>query len=193
VTDRVGVVLAGGHSRRFGERDKALATLDGVPLLVRAVDRLQPVVDGVAVSCRAAQRDRFAALLADRDVRFVTDETPGEGPVHGLRTTAASLDASRLAVLGCDLPFADPTLFARLFDRLDGATAAVPVADGVRQPTHATYDRRALLAGCGALGAGERSLQALLDALDVARVPVTPTPVRDVDTQAALAAARDRL
>jgi molybdopterin-guanine dinucleotide biosynthesis protein A len=95
-------------------------------------------------------------------------------------------------VLGCDLPFADPVLFARLFDRFDAATAAVPVADGVRQPTHAVYDRHALLAACGTLDAGERNLQALLDVLDVARIPVTPAPVRDVDTQAALAAARDR-
>jgi molybdopterin-guanine dinucleotide biosynthesis protein A len=43
---RNGIVLAGGRSTRFGS-DKLAASLDGVPLVRRAVDALAAVTDGV--------------------------------------------------------------------------------------------------------------------------------------------------
>lgn len=64
--DRAGVVLAGGFSTQFGDRDKALATADGDPMLARVVDRLNRIVDEVVVSCRRAQREEFERASADR-------------------------------------------------------------------------------------------------------------------------------
>ena len=45
----VGLVLAGGVSRRFGS-EKALAEWEGKPLLVHVLARLQPACSAVAVS-----------------------------------------------------------------------------------------------------------------------------------------------
>ena len=46
----LGLVLAGGASRRMGGRDKARLTLGGVPLIVRAAERLAPQVDRLMIS-----------------------------------------------------------------------------------------------------------------------------------------------
>ncbi len=42
----LGVILAGGRSRRFGGGDKALADLDGRSILARVIARCGPKWDG---------------------------------------------------------------------------------------------------------------------------------------------------
>lgn len=58
----LGVVLAGGQSRRFGS-DKALAMLDGRNLLDHALENLSPMVDAVVV---AGRKDATATTVPDR-------------------------------------------------------------------------------------------------------------------------------
>lgn len=77
----LGVVLAGGQSRRFGS-DKALAELDGRTLLVHAVERLSGWCDHVVVAGRA---EAPAPTLPDWP-------RPGLGPLGGL---AAALRLAR--------------------------------------------------------------------------------------------------
>src|SRR5438067_308227 len=48
VTRLLGVVLAGGQARRFGD-DKALATLAGMALLDHAAQALRSVTDDIAI------------------------------------------------------------------------------------------------------------------------------------------------
>lgn len=69
----LGVVLAGGLSTRFGS-DKALAMLDGLTLLDRAVAALAPHCDAVAVVGRAVDG---IASIADWP-------RPGMGPLGGI-------------------------------------------------------------------------------------------------------------
>ena len=57
-----GLVLAGGRSSRFGS-EKALAEMEGRPLLVHVLARLQPACAAVAVSARAGSG---AAVLGVR-------------------------------------------------------------------------------------------------------------------------------
>ena len=172
-----GVVLAGGFSRRFGERDKALARLDGEPLLARVVARLGRVADEIVVSCRTDQRDRFAAALADSrpPVRFAADPEPDRGPLYGFGAALDGTETERCALATCDAPFLDPRLLADLRDRLagtDAAAAAVRTADGRRQPTQAVYRTARAEAACAALlDAGERRLAALPERLDCETVP----------------------
>ena len=46
----VGLLLAGGQSRRMGGGDKALHLLGGIPLLERVIERLRPQVDALVLN-----------------------------------------------------------------------------------------------------------------------------------------------
>ncbi len=48
---RTGIILCGGRSRRFG-KDKALLTIDGVPMVRRMAGRISQVVDDVIIAAR---------------------------------------------------------------------------------------------------------------------------------------------
>lgn len=167
--NRTGVVLAGGYSTRFGERDKALAPVDGDPMLVRVVRRLAAVTDTVFVNCRQDQHAAFERTLADADLsattEFALDEVPDRGPLAGLETALERVDADLTAVVACDMPWVDPTLLDLLFERVDGHDAAVPEQpDGQLQPVQAVYrtePMRAAVTDC--LGADKHSLHAALD------------------------------
>ena len=180
-TDRTAVVVAGGYSTRFGDRDKALAEIDSRPMLARVVDRVGNVVDSVVVSCRDDQRAAFAAALdgVDTPVRFVTDPEPDGGPLVGITAAFETIDSPYAAVVACDMPFVDPSFVRFLFSRAAGHDAALPeLDDGHRQPTQAVYqvDRTASVAA-ERLAAGKRSLRGLLADLDTVVIP--PATVTD--------------
>lgn len=109
----LGAVLAGGQSRRFGS-DKALALLDGKPLIEHAIAAL------------AAQTD--AVIVCGREGGSPDRPAPGLGPLGGInaalhKATARSFDA--VLTCPCDLPLLPPDLAARLAG--GGYVEAMPV------------------------------------------------------------------
>ena len=70
-----GLVLAGGHSRRFGH-DKAAIEIDDESLLSRTVGVLRSVLDDVFVSVRADQSDE----LLRRRFQLIVDKDESLGP-----------------------------------------------------------------------------------------------------------------
>jgi molybdenum cofactor guanylyltransferase len=166
---RAGIVLAGGHSVRFGGPDKALAELHGETLLSRVVDQVSTVTDGVLVSCRGDQRATFVRALADRSKALCTvaDPVDGGGPVVGLAAALRCCRAPVVVVAACDNPLVSPALLDALCSELDGRDAVIPRVDGVLQPTQAAFRRVPLESAClETLSTGERSLHRLLDHLD---------------------------
>lgn len=174
VTDhnRTGVVLAGGYSTRFDDGDKALAEIDGTPMLAHVADRLSAVVDNLVVSCRTDQQADFDRTLSELDlevpVRFALDPDPGRGPLAGIAHSFKEIESTYTAVAACDMPFVDPTFIDFLFDQAVGHDAAVPqIDDGHRQPVQAVYhvNRMATVAG-QRLAADDLSLHGALSELD---------------------------
>jgi len=167
---RAGLVLGGGRSRRFGDRDKALAALDGRPLLAHAVEGLAGAVDGVVVNCRRDQVPAFRTALraVGTGVALAPDPVPDRGPVAGLAAGLAPVSAPVVVVRACDRPFVDATFLQYLFERAAGRDGAVPRVAGHLQVAHAVYRtdpvRRAAL---DALADGDGSLRAVVDRLDV--------------------------
>lgn len=171
-----GVVLAGGYSRRFGEADKALACIDGEPLLGRVVARLGRLTDTVVVNCRNDQREMFESVLASTSVsvRFAEDSTADRGPLYGFHEALARVDADRCLLATCDTPFLDRRVLSDLAGRLGarGEAAAVRTPDGVVQPIQAAYRTAPAESACDdLLDAGERRLSALVDRLATRIVP----------------------
>lgn len=101
-----GVVLAGGLSSRLGH-DKALVRLeDGqtADLLARTVQLLRDVCGTAHVIGRS--RPGYSCI---------PDREPGCGPVGGIMTALATLQAPCL-ILSCDLPFMDRAILERLLE-----------------------------------------------------------------------------
>jgi len=203
-----GVVLAGGRSTRFGDADKAVATLDGRPLVARAVDAVAAATDEPPLLSVATddQAERLRDALDER-VEPVRDDPSLSGPLAGLAAAIAATDAPWLFVSACDMPLVSPESIDALRTRLGEAAggvgtgasidAVVPVVDGHDQPLHALYRRSALGEALAELAAGE-ALMALLDRLAVERVAADAADAAlteattNVNTRAELAALRER-
>jgi len=167
---RTGIVLAGGRSTRFGDRDKAVADLAGTPMIRRVVDRLEGVVDRVVINCRGDQREAIGDAMAGYPlaVEFAIDETPDLGPMAGIRNGLRATESEYAFVVACDMPFVDPDLVAFLFDRVEGHGAAVPRVGGEWfQTTQAVYRADAMAEACDrALERGDRKIIEPLFELD---------------------------
>lgn len=121
----LGVILAGGMSRRFGS-DKCAALLQGKPLLAWVIERARPQVEMLLVNANTE------TARAIPDMECVPDRTPGEGPLAGI--LVALNEAERrgfayLASFACDTPFFPSNTVARLknallTDRTDFALAS---------------------------------------------------------------------
>jgi len=114
-TDVVGVVLAGGLSRRMGGGDKALLELGGKPILAHAIQRLAPQVGPMVLNANG-NPDRFAEF----DLPVAADPVEGfAGPLAGV---LAGLDWAHanhpgsewVATVASDTPFFPADLVARL-------------------------------------------------------------------------------
>jgi molybdenum cofactor guanylyltransferase len=122
----VGVILAGGASRRMGGGDKGLLPLGGRPLVAHVLDRLRPQVGGLAINANGDPA-RFAGF----GLPVVADATPGLGPLGGLLAAldwAAGQGAAQVATVAADTPFLPADLVARLAQAAGagGAVAATP-------------------------------------------------------------------
>jgi molybdopterin-guanine dinucleotide biosynthesis protein A len=140
----VGVVLAGGQSRRMG-RDKAALALPAGSLPQRAAERLARVCPEVAAA------DRGRGLVPG--LPSVADG-PGRGPIAGILGAAAAYPGRPLLVLACDLPEVPATLLADLA-RSTGCDWAAPRWGGRIEPLCALYGPAAL-AALGRRAAGGR-------------------------------------
>ncbi|WP_440007670.1 molybdenum cofactor guanylyltransferase [Halomicrococcus sp. SG-WS-1] len=157
-----GLVVAGGQSTRFGEGDKAVAELAGVPMIRRVADELESAVDELVVNCRREQTDSLRTALSgyERPVRFAEDDEPDRGPMAGIRTGLHAVDETYAFVVACDMPFVNRELVEYLFDRASGHDAAVPQLDDQWfQTTHAVYRAEPMAAACdAALDRGEHKI-----------------------------------
>jgi molybdopterin-guanine dinucleotide biosynthesis protein A len=125
----VGLLLAGGQSRRMGGGDKTLRILGGIPLLDRVIERLRPQVDALVLNANG-DPGRFASYA----LPVVADSVSGfAGPLAGVLAGldwAASLrpDCPYIVSVATDAPFLPTDLVTRLADGLDAAHADLACA-----------------------------------------------------------------
>jgi len=189
------LVLAAGQSRRMGARNKLLEQIDGVAMLVRAVDAAIAGANAGVYVVTGHECERVAHALTGRDIRLVHNSRYDEGLSTSLATGLAALDDDVDAVLVClgDMPKVTPAHMARLiaaFDPLEGRAICVPLWDGKRG--HPVLWARRFFAEMGDIkgDVGARHLLGEYAEL-VCEVPVDDSGVLvDVDSPAALRAAR---
>ncbi len=158
----VGVVLAGGASRRMGQ-DKARLEIDGVSLVERAATKLATVCDTVVIADGGRRTTpRWTSI----------EDGPGRGPAAGLLGAARHYPASDLLVLACDLPLVPEALLAKLAALLQrtadgGEKAAVPRWQRGVEPLCACYRPAALTALSRRIAAHRYTLHRWLETLKI--------------------------
>jgi len=127
-------IIAGGKSGRFGS-DKSLFLFDGKPMIAHTYDAIKPVFDEIFII--ASGGEKFSFL----DAKIIPDIIPGLGPIGGIYTALESIDAGRIFVFPCDMPFLN-TEFIRFMTTIpDLYDIIVPVMSGLYQPLHAIYSK----------------------------------------------------
>lgn len=124
------VLLTGGGSRRMGE-DKAGLLIEGTPLSRRIAEAFRSV--GIPVTILG--REPLVGYA------FLPDSEAGAGPLVALSHFRPAADLAM--VCACDLPRFDPRLVKTLLAHIGAHEAAIPFADGWRQPLCALYRREA--------------------------------------------------
>ncbi len=161
------VILAGGSSSRMGQ-DKALMSLQGRPLIQHVLERLAPMADEVLLSANSPDIYSFLHL------EVLPDEKPGQGALGGLFTTMKAAKYPFVAAVGCDMPFANRSLFEYELDSIvkTGANVVIPATAEGLEPLHAIYRRESCLPAIrSALEAGNFQLIGWLKDVEVLSVP----------------------
>jgi molybdopterin-guanine dinucleotide biosynthesis protein A len=150
----VGIVLAGGRSVRFGG-EKAVALLEGRPLLEWAAQRLSSVCSKVALNVRPGTEAETVGRALGFTVLF---DAAGDalGPLAGVKAGliwAEQQGAGMLAVSPCDAPLLPDDLYPRLLENAECGAAMAETSDG-RQPLCALWPVAALQTVREALAGG---------------------------------------
>lgn len=183
-TGPLGVVLAGGESRRYGA-PKALARVGGIRIIDRVIAALEQVAPALALSANDP------VLFADLDLPTFPDERPGLGALGGIHVALRQAGAAGrpgILAVACDMPFPCVPLLHRLsrvvFGSGDGSDAggagatrpdaALPESRGRRgvEPLFAAYRVSCLPAIEAALEAGDRRMVGFHREVHVHRVPL---------------------
>jgi molybdopterin-guanine dinucleotide biosynthesis protein A len=198
----MGLVLAGGQSRRMGGGDKALLRLGGRTLLDHVVERFRPQVAGVVINANGDPA-RFAGfglpVVADGVPDFAG---PLAGVLAGLDWAAVHRpDLSHVASVATDAPFLPKDLVSRLAAALSEADADLAcAASGCRAhpvlglwPVRLREDLRGALTGDGIRKVDLWTARHKLVTVPFADRPVDPffnaNRPADLDAAAALLAA----
>jgi molybdenum cofactor guanylyltransferase len=141
----IGLLLAGGLSRRMGGGDKCLRPLGGKPMLAHIVERAQPQVSALVINANGDPA-RFAAF----GLPVAADVIEGfAGPLAGVLTgmewaAAHRPEAPWLATFAIDAPFFPRDLVSRLHDATarERADMAYARSDGQDHPVFGLWPVR---------------------------------------------------
>lgn len=190
------VVLAAGASRRFGEANKLLATIEGCPLVVRAINTL--IEGGVAdiVVVTGHDREAIEAAVRGRPVHLAHNAVweSGMGSSIGAGIRAADGWASGAFIVPGDMPTMTVQLIAALIAAFEGAgrdRIVFPTTESGEQRNPVLWPRRYFPELCKL--PPDAGAKALLRTAQQDCVPVTfdsDAALRDIDTPHDLERAR---
>ncbi len=201
----LGVVLAGGQSRRMG-LDKATLGDGGMPRVV-TMWRLLVEVVGEAVVSIGPESDASAFA----DLPTVVDDQPGAGPLAGIVAVHRSLPQHALLIIAVDLFGLGRSVIDTLVERrnavrwfkpgggveeppdLTALAAKTPRAaeeNTEPEPLCAVWETPLLRDAAASFARGERSPRAVLSRRKVKLVPRDGRAIYNVNTPADLAAYR---
>lgn len=161
------IVLAGGRATRMDGADKGLVLWQGQPLIAQVLQRLQPQVADLHISCNRnfAAYQHFAPCHADLQPDFA-------GPLAGIAAALPHCQQAWTVVVACDMPLLPLDLVARLHaGRRDGDLLAVAHDGQHLQPLAMLLHRTLLPALQAAVASGQAGVQRWICQQAHVRVP----------------------
>ncbi|WP_168733814.1 molybdenum cofactor guanylyltransferase [Metabacillus sediminilitoris] len=139
----VGVLLAGGESRRFGQ-PKAFAKFKELTFWEHSYDAMKNITDRQLIISHPALVERFRD---DSLCQVFTDneEVKGKGPLAGIYTAMEIENAEWFVVLSCDIPYINEKTIQTLLDlRHQNVKAVIPNIKGKLHPLIGVYHKSIL-------------------------------------------------
>lgn len=135
------IIAAGGSSQRYGEKDKLLEEIAGMPVFLRSICNFLPLTapGNLIVAVRAGALDEYRSLaekfLPDAEITWVAG---GVNRVESVRNALAVLTLKKgmVAIHDAARPLATAKLLEKVLERarvVGGAIAAAPVADSLKR------------------------------------------------------------
>jgi molybdopterin-guanine dinucleotide biosynthesis protein A len=164
-------ILAGGRSTRFGS-DKALAQIDGQPLLTRIAGSIEPIARSITVV--ADRAGKYEAL----SLTTIADHEPDLGPLAGTLSALCHckthVGPGWIMLCSCDLLVVKPQWFELLYSMRSDACLAVAFKPDRWQPLVGLYHTDLIETIEDQFKAGQDAMWQLLDCKDVGAVAVDP-------------------
>ena len=120
-----GLILAGGRGMRMGGVDKGLQTLQGKPMILHVIQRLQPQVDRIMINANQ-NLDRY------REFNFpvcADEKNDYAGPLAGIQAGLIHCETAYMLTAPCDTPMLPTDLVTQLATALEKSTADIAVAN----------------------------------------------------------------
>jgi molybdopterin-guanine dinucleotide biosynthesis protein A len=173
----IGVVLAGGRSRRFG-RSKGELLFRGKSLAERAAAALWPSCGSVLISVAPGAANPAPSFNAVED-----EQEESRGPLEGIHAAFRATGDADLLVLACDYPLVDTELMRRIRDAAAEEDEMVILTDssGRDHPLVALWRRSLESVVSGALDRGAHRVRSLLADCSVRRLRPRDLPDFDID------------
>ncbi len=123
-------------------QDKALLPFLGKPLIEHVVGRLIHLADETLITTNAPAGFRYL------NIPLFPDLIPGRGALGGLYTALSAARGDRVAVVACDMPFANGKILTACNTILRAnlnIDATIPCSEHGLEPLHAVYRRETCL------------------------------------------------
>jgi molybdopterin-guanine dinucleotide biosynthesis protein A len=156
----LGVILAGGKSRRMDGFDKYHIPLCGKTLFAHIADRLSPQVTDLIVNANdPSDFDGF---------KVVPDQESGLGPIGGIYSAlqfASQNGFKKIVTVPCDTPYIPDNLVDKLL-KIGKSRCIVASSQSGLHPVLAIWDVSALNDVKTSIERGERKLRRIIKAVD---------------------------
>jgi molybdopterin-guanine dinucleotide biosynthesis protein A len=130
------IILAGGKSRRMGNRDKAFIEIEREPLIRRQLRLLKKDFKKIIIVANAV--DKYKGF---KGVRVVPDAVAGQGPLGGILSGLLASGERYNFVVACDMPFINRPLIKYMQMVKTGYDVVVPRLNNRYEPLFGIYSK----------------------------------------------------
>ncbi|WP_170138892.1 molybdenum cofactor guanylyltransferase [Oceanobacillus chungangensis] len=163
----IGVILAGGQSRRFGS-PKAFAKKDGNFFYTYSAKALEAYTSKLVLVTNQELAPVFSQEGFTGEIINDIKEYEGQGPLAGIYSAMEKYPADWYIVSPIDVPFIDQAVIKLLLSNIKpNIEAIIPVVAGKKQPLIALYHHDVKILIKRKLDRGLRSIEMVLADLNV--------------------------